>query len=684
MASSSIKWPYDNSGSGLPENQITLEASAFQGNQQVLVTCNNTFSWKDRSKVIRFQSSSDASVYANLTVNQTGIKAREAHSTITKTPDFTGAVTVTYNVPYQTSAEYMQVALQTSSGGSVSWASVSGLTLSGGGTSSAKITCNVTISSKNTGSASRSCQCVLRNRVDSNSTLTTTVTQSGDSVSRHEFLGIRLTPSATYTVAYAPGSSSSFIDWRSAPTITQGSFRIKVITNQLPQVQVKYTYASGETQTVWEAWDDATGLSGFSDVFSNVCVGVFLCNNSTGALIRGVSQNGAAMLNKINTSWLSSNGIDWLIPAEAAKYVPAQATAVYMNIYPVPPSGSLSGWDVGTKLTTNAAQLVANLETKVVWESSAPIDTSCPYKYTNGDGFVFPSVYRVATPSPGSLTYNEFSRQRYRAAGYYYFVCNSLNVGITWTSGSSAVVTPSPSNFNSNQESGTNYKFEIDSKSSTVVFAFQLISRKSDSSSAASVTSFTNNICYKNSEGDSVKIYASGGTSLYSFSVQRANLNINDFMPNPSSSSSLIQGWPNGIIAFKTPSRASISWRKPTRWGYLNASSGSSASGSYVSSSYFPTPELDSSIGVYTYNWNIGPGGNSSNNSGLRDDMRELFLPVLRASGNSTLTPTPAVSPAFKQVLDDNDKNLLTFQIYAWDVNAKASTVFATFTMIRA
>lgn len=677
MASSSIKWPYDNSGSGLPENQITLEASAFQGNQQVLVTCNNTFSWKDRSKVIRFQSSSDASVYANLTVNQTGIKAREAQSTITKTPDFTGAVTVTYNVPYQTSAEYMQVALQTSSGGSVSWASVSGLTLSGGGTSSAKITCNVTISSKNTGSASRSCQCVLRNRVDSSSTLTTTVTQSGDSVSRHEFLGIRLTPSATYTVAYAPGSSSSFIDWRSAPTITQGSFRIKVITNQLPQVQVKYTYASGETQTVWEAWDDATGLSGFSDMFSNVCVGVFLCNNSTGALIRGVSQNGAAMLNKINTSWLNSNGIDWLIPAEAAKYVPAQATAVYMNIYPVPPSGSLSGWDVGTKLTTNAAQLVANLETKVVWVSSAPIATSCPYKYTNGDGFVFPSGYRVATPSSDSLIYNVFSRQRYRAAGYYYFVCNSLNVRITWTSGSSAVVTPSPSNFNSNQESGTNYKFEIDSKSSTVVFAFQLISRKSDSSSAASVTSFTNNICYKNSEGDSVKIYASGGTSLYSFSVQRANLNINDFMPNPPDS--LIKGWPDGIIAFKTPSRLGISWRKPTRWAYSNASSGS-----YVLSSYFPTPELDSGTGSYTYNWNIGPAGNSSNKSGLRDDMRELFLPVLRASGKSTLTPIPAVSPACKQVLDDNDKNLLTFQIYAWNVNVNASTVFATFTMMSA
>lgn len=677
MASSSIKWPYDNSGSGLPENQITLEASAFQGNQQVLVTCNNTFSWKDRSKVIRFHSSSDASVYANLTVNQTGIKARKVHSTMTKTPDFTGAVTVTYDVPYQTSAEYMQVTLQTSSGESVSWASVSGLTLSGGGTSSAQITCNVTISSKNTGSASRSCQCVLRNRVDSNSTLTTTVIQSGDSVSRHEILGIRLTPSATYTVAYAPGSSSSFIDWRNAPTITQGSFRIKVITNQLPQVQVKYTYASGETQTVWEAWDDVTGLSGFSDVFSNVCVGVFLCNNSTGAIIRGVSQNGAAMLNKINTSWLNSNGIDWLIPAEDAKYVPAQDTAVYMNIYPVPPSGSLSGWDVGTKLTTNAAQLVANRETKVVWVSSDPIATSCPYKYTNGDGFVFPPAYKVATPSSGSLTYNDFSRQRYRAAGYYYFVCNSLNVRITWTSGSSSVVTPSPSNFNSNQESGTNYKFEIDSKSSTVVFAFQLISRKSDSSSAASVTSFTSNICYKNSEGGSVKIYASGGTSLYSFSVQRANLNIDDFMPNPSGS--LIQGWPNGIIAFKTPSGVGISWRKPTRWGYSNASSGS-----YISSSYFPTPELDSGTGSYTYNWNIGPEGNSSNKSGLRDDMRDLFLPVLRASGNSTLTPTPAVSPAYKQVLDDNDKNLLTFQIYVWDVNVNASTVFATFTMIRA
>lgn len=679
MASSSIKWPYDNSGSGLPENQITLEASAFQGNQQVSVTCNNTFSWKDRSKVIRFQSSSDASVYANLTVNQTGIKATKAQSTITKTPDFTGAVTVTFNVPYQTSAEYMQVALQTSSGGSVSWASVSGLTLSGGGTSSAKITCNVTISSKNTGSASRSCQCVLTNRVDSNSTLTTTVTQSGDSVSTHEFLGIRLTPSATYTVAYAPGSSSSFIDWRSAPTITQGSFRIKVITNQLPQVQVKYTYASGETQTVWEAWDDATGLSGFSDAFSNVCVGVFLCNNSTGALIRGVSQNGAAMLNKINTSWLNSNGIDWLIPAESAKYVPAQATAVYMNIYPVPPSGSLSGWDVGTKLTTNAAQLVANLETKVVWVSSAPIATSCPYKYTNGDGFVYPPAYRVATPSSGSFTYDDFRRQRYRAAGYYYFVCNSLNVRITWTSGSSAVATLSPSNFNSNQASGTNYKFEVDSKSSTVVFAFQLISRKSDSSSDASVTTVTNNIYYKNSEGASVGIYASGGTSLYSFSVQRANLNINDFMPNPVPSGSLIQGWPNGVIAFKTPSSWSISWGKPTRWSYSNASSGS-----YVSSSYFPTPELDSGTHSYTYNWNIGPSGNSSNYSGLRDDMRELFLPVLRASGSSTLTPTPAVSPAYKQVLDDNDKNLLTFQIYKWNVNDKASTVFATFTMTRA
>lgn len=683
MASSSIKWPYDNSGSGsgLPENRITLEASAFQGNQQVLVTCNNTFSWKDRSKVIRFQSSSDASVYANLTVNQTGIKATKAQSTITKTPDFTGAVTVTFNVPYQTSAEYMQVALQTSSGGSVSWASVSGLTLSGGGTSSAKITCNVTISSKNTGSASRSCQCVLTNRVDSNSTLTTTVTQSGDSVSRHEFLGIRLTPSATYTVAYAPGSSSSFVDWRSAPMITQGSFRIKVITNQLPQVQVKYTYASGETQTVWEAWDDATGLSGFSDAFSNVCVGVFLCNNSTGALIRGVSQNGAAMLNKINTSWLYSNGVDWLIPAEAAKYVPAQATAVYMNIYPVPPSGSLSGWDVGTKLTTNAAQLVANLETKVVWVSSAPIATSCPYKYTNGDGFVFPEGYTVATPSSSSRLYSDFSRQRYRAAGYYYFVCNSLNVRITWTSGSSAVVIPSPSNFNSNQESGTNYKFEIDSKSSTVVFAFQLISRKSDSSSAASVTSFTNNICYKNSEGGSVKIYASGGTSLYSFSVQRANLNINDFMPNPNSSS---QGWSNGIIAFKTPSSMSIRWVKPTEWLYLNASSGSSATGSTVTSSYFPTPELDTAIGVYTYNWNIGPSGNSSNKVKLRDNMRELFLPVLRASGKSTLTPTPAVSPAYKQVLDDNDKNLLTFQIYRWDFSIAASITLATFTMIRA
>lgn len=679
MASSSIKWPYDNSGSGLPENQITLEASAFQGNQQVSVTCNNTFSWKDRSKVIRFQSSSDASVYANLTVNQTGIKAREVNSKITKTPDFTGAVTVTYNVPYQTSAEYMQVTLQTSSGGSVSWASVSGLTLSGGGTSSAKITCNVTISSKNTGSASRSCQCVLRNRVDSNSTLTTTVTQSGDSVSRHEFLGIRLTPSATYTVAYAPGSSSSFIDWRSAPTITQGSFRIKVITNQLPQVQVKYTYASGETQTVWEAWDDATGLSGFSDAFSNVCVGVFLCNNSTGKLIRGVSQNGAAMLNKINTSWLSSNGIDWLIPTEAAKYVPAQATAVYMNIYPAPPSGSLSEWDVGTKLTINAAQLVANLETKVVWVSSAPIATSCPYKYTNGDGFVYPTTYTVATPSSGSLTYNEFSRQRYRAAGYYYFVCNSLDVRITWTSGSSAVVTPSPSKFNSNQESGTNYKFEIDSKSNTVVFAFQLISRKSDSSSAASVTSFTNNICYKNSEGDSVKIYASGGTSLYSFSVQRANLNINDFLPNPNRPDSLNQGWSDAIIAFKTPSSFGISWGKPTMWKYSNASSGS-----YVSSSYFPTPEFDSGTGSYTYKWNLGPLGNSSNKSGLRDDMRDLFLPVLRASGKSTLTPIPAVSPAYEQVLDDNDKNLLTFQIYRWDVNVYASTTFATFMMTRA
>lgn len=684
MASSSIKWPYDNSGSGLPENRITLEASAFQGNQQVLVTCNNTFSWKDRSKVIRFQSSSDASVYANLTVNQTGIKATKAHSTITKTPDFTGAVTVMYNVPYQTSAEYMQVALQTSSGGSVSWASVSGLTLSGGGTSSAKITCNVTISSKNTGSASRSCQCILTNRVDSHSTLTTTVTQSGDSVSAHEFLGIRLTPSATYTVAYAPGSSSSFKDWRSAPMITQGSFRIKVITNQLPQVQVKYTYASGGTQTVWESWDDATGLSGFNDAFSDVCVGVFLCNNSTGALIRGVSQYGAALLSKINISWLNSNGIDWLIPAEAAKYVPAQATAVYMNIYPVPPSGSLSGWDVGTKLTTNAAQLVANLETKVVWESSAPIATSCPYKYTNGDGFVYPSPYTVTTPSSNSITYNDFSRQRYRAAGYYYFVCNSLNVRITWTSGSSAVVTPSPSNFNSNQESGTDYKFEIDSKSSTVVFAFQLISRKSDSSSAASVTSFTNNICYKNSEGGSVKIYASGGTSLYSFSVQRANLNINDFMPNPSSSGSIIQGWPNGVIAFKTPSSLGISWGKPTRWGYLNYVNSSSGSGSYVSSSYFPTPELDTGTGTYTYNWNIGPSGNSSNHTGLRDDMRDLFLPVLRASGSSTLTPIPAVSPAYKQVLDDNDKNLLTFQIYRWDVNVSASTTFATFRMTRA
>lgn len=677
MASSSIKWPYDNSGSGLPENQITLEAPAFQGNQQVSVTCNNTFSWKDRSKVIRFQSSSDASVYANLTVNQTGIKATKAQSTITKTPDFTGAVTVTFNVPYQTSAEYMQVALQTSSGGSVSWASVSGLTLSGGGTSSAKITCNVTISSKNTGSASRSCQCVLTNRVDSNSTLTTTVTQSGDSVSTHEFLGIRLTPSAPYTVAYAPGSSSSFQDWRSAPTITQGSFRIKVITKQLPQVQVKYTYASGETQTVWEAWDDATGLSGFNDAFSNVCVGVFLCNNSTGAFIRGVSQNGAAMLNKINTSWLNFNGIDWLIPAEAAKYVPAQATAVYMNIYPVPPSGSLSGWDVGTKLTTNAAQLVANLETKVVWVSSAPIATSCPYKYTNGDGFVYPPRYAVTTPSSNSVLYNDFSRQRYRAAGYYYFVCNSLNVRITWTSGSSAVATLSPSKFNSNQESGTNYKFEVDSESGTVVFAFQLISRKSDSSSAASVTTVTNNICYKNSEGDSVKIYASGGTSLYSFSVQRANLNINDFMPNPSGS--LNQGWPNGNIDFKTPSSVGIRWSKPTRWGYSNASSGS-----YVSSSYFPTPELDTGTSSYTYSWNIGPMGNSSNYSGLRDDMRELFLPVLRASGTSTLTPIPAVSPAYKQVLDDNDKNLLTFQIYRWNVNVLASTVFATFTMTRA
>lgn len=676
MASSSIKWPYDNSGSGLPENQITLEASAFQGNQQVLVTCKNTFSWKDRSKVIRFQSSSDASVYANLTVNQTGIKATKAQSTITKTPDFTGAVTVTFNVPYQTSAEYMQVALQTSSGGSVSWASVSGLTLSGGGTSNAKITCNVTISSKNTGSASRSCQCVLTNRVDSNSTLTTTVTQSGDSVSSHEFLGIRLTPSAAYTVAYAAGSSTSFVDWRSAPTITQGSFKIKVITNQLPQVQVKYTYASGETQTVWEAWDDATGLSGFSDAFSNVCVGVFLCNNSTGVLIRGVSQSGGRMLNKINTSWLNSNGIDWTIPAEDAKYVSAQATAVYMNIYPVPPSGSLSRWDVGTKLTTNAAQLVANLETKVVWVSSAPIVTSCPYKYTNGDGFVYPPSYTVATPSSGFVIYNEFSRQRYRAAGYYYFVCNSLNVSITWTSGSSNVVTPSPSKFNSNQASGTNYKFEVDSKSNTVVFAFQLISRKSDSSSDASVTTFTNNIYYKNSEGASVGIYASGGTSLYSFSVQRANLNINDFMPNPAPSGSLIQGWPNGIIAFKTPSSLGISWRKPTRWTYSNASSGSS-----VSSSYFPTPELDSGTGTYTYNWNIGPSGNSSNKSGLRDDMRDLFLPVLRASGSSTLTPTPAVSPAYKQVLDDNDKNLLTFQIYKWDVNASASTIFATFTM---
>lgn len=684
MASSSIKWPYDNSGSGLPGNQITLEASAFQGNQKVLVTCKNTFSWKDRSKVIRFQSSSDASVYAKLTVNQTGIKATKAQSTITKTPDFTGAVTVTFNVPYQTSAEYMQVALQTSSGGSVSWARVSGLTLSGGGTSSAKITCNVTISSKNTGSASRSCQCVLTNRVDSNSTLTTTVTQRGDSVSRHEFLGIRLTPSATYTVAYASGSSSSFIDWRSAPTISQGSFRIKVTTNQLPQVQVKYTYASGETQTVWEAWDDATGLSGFSDAFSNVCVGVFLCNNSTGALIRGVSQNGAAMLNKINTSWLNSNGIEWLIPAEAAKYVPAQATAVYMNIYPVPPSGSLSGWDVGTKLTTNAAQLVANLETKVVWVSSAPIVTSCPYKYTNGDRFVYPSNYIVDTPPSGSVIYKGFSRQRYRAAGYYYFVCNSLNVRITWTSGSSAVVTPSPSNFNSNQASGTNYKFEIDPESSTVVFAFQLISRKSDSSSAVSVTSFTNNICYKNSEGASVKIYASGGTSLYSFSVQRANLNSNDFMPNPASSGSLIQGWPDGNIVFKTPSHLGIRWIKPTKWSYLNTISSSAATGTSVSSSYFPTPELDPGIMVYTYTWNIGPSGNSSNYSGLRDAMRELFLPVLRASGRSTLTPTPAISPAYKQVLDENDKNLLTFQIYRWDVNVKISETFATFTMIKA
>lgn len=680
MASSSIKWPYDNSGSGLPENQITLEASAFQGNQQVLVTCKNTFSWKDRSKVIRFQSSSEASVYAKLTVNQTGIKATKAQSTITKTPDFTGAVTVTFNVPYQTSAEYMQVALQTSSGGSVSWAKVSGLTLSGGGTSSAKITCNVTISSKNTGSASRSCQCVLTNRVDSNSTLATTVTQSGDSVSSHEFLGIRLTPSATYTVAYAAGSSSSFVDWRSAPSITQGSFKIKVITNQLPQVQVKYTYASGETQTVWEAWDDAKGLSGFSDAFSNVGVGVFLCNNSTGALIRGVSQKGAGMLNKINTSWLNSNGIDWLIPAEAAKYVPAQATAVYMNIYPVPPSELLSGWDVGTKLTTNAAQLVANLETKVVWESSTPIATSCPYKYTNGDRFCFPSNYSVVTPSSGSELYNHFSRQRYRAAGYYYFICYSLKVRITWTSGSSAVATLSPSKFNSNQESGTDYKFEVDSESGTVVFAFQLISRKSDSSSAASVTTFTNNICYKNSEGDSVKIYASGGTSLYSFSVQRANLNIDDFMPDPSNPT---QDWPNGIIAFKTPSSLSISWFTPKKWGYSNEISGLYFTGSFVTSSCFPSPDYDPRLAIYTYNWNIGPMGNSSNRKGLREDMRDLFLAVLRPTGKSILTPDPAISPAYEQVLDENDKNLLTFQIYAWDVNAKTSTTFATFTMTR-
>lgn len=156
-------------------------------------------------------------------------------------------------------------------------------------------------------------------------------------------------------------------------------------------------------------------------------------------------------------------------------------------------------------------------------------------------------------------------------------------------------------------------------------------------------------------------------------------MNINDFMPNPVSSGSLNQGWPNGIIAFKTPSSLSIRWSKPTRWGYSNASSGS-----YVSSSYFPTPELDSGTNSYTYNWNIGPQGNSSNYSGLRDDMRKLFLPVLRASGSSTLTPTPAVSPAYKQVLDDNDKNLLTFQIYKWDVNVSASFVFGTFTMTRA